>query len=98
MPTSESGVHALPAGQHFSAHGGNRGNRGNNNNQNRNNQANMVTELFNAIGKSNTELLTSIKESLTPDQAALFKNISVGLDPPGRGPGRGRPGGPPPRR
>jgi hypothetical protein len=47
------------------------GNRGNNNNQNRN-QANMITELFNAIGKSNTELLTSIKESLTPDQAALI--------------------------
>jgi hypothetical protein len=37
-----------------------------------------------------------ISKTLTPDQAALFKNISVGLDP-GRGPGRGRPGGPPRR-
>lgn len=40
-----------------------------------------------------------ISGTLTPEQVERFKNIAVGLEPPpGRGPGRGRPGGPPPRR
>ena len=47
------------------------GNRGNQNRGN-NNQANMITEMFNIVGKNNTELLTSMKESLTPDQVALI--------------------------
>jgi len=46
------------------------GNRGN---QNRgNNNQNMIAEMFNIVGKNNTELLTSMKESLTPDQVALI--------------------------
>jgi hypothetical protein len=49
------------------------GNRGNNNqNRGNNNQANMITEMFNIVGKNNAELLTSLKSSLTPDQAALI--------------------------
>ena len=44
-----------------------------------------------------------ISRTLTPDQVERFKNMNVGLEPPGRGPDRGGPGrrgpgGPPPRR
>jgi hypothetical protein len=50
------------------------GNNRGNNNQNRgnNNQANMITEMFTIVGKNNTELLTSLKSSLTPEQVALI--------------------------
>ena len=52
----------------------NRGNNNNNNNRgnNNNNTANMLTEIFAAVGKSNAELLTSMKADLTPDQVSLI--------------------------
>ena len=47
----------------FGNRGGNRGN---------NNTATMLQEIFAAVGKHNTELLTAMKADLTPDQAALI--------------------------
>ena len=55
---------------------GNRGNQNTQNrgnqNQNQNSQVNMIGELFKAVAKHNTELLTAMKTDLAPDQAALI--------------------------
>jgi hypothetical protein len=48
------------------------GNRGNNNQNRGNNTGNMISEMFTIVGKNNTELLASLKESLTPEQVALI--------------------------
>src|SRR5215510_10766574 len=50
------------------ANRGNNQNRGNNNN----NTVNLIGDVFTAVTKHNTELLTAMKTDLTPDQSSLI--------------------------
>src|SRR5688572_3179166 len=45
-----------------------RGNNNNNNRGNQNNTVNILSEIFTTVTKHNTELLTTMKADLTPDQ------------------------------
>lgn len=65
QPFLESEIKEMRAG--LEAQFGNRGN-----NRGNNNSANVIAEFFTLVSKHNTELLTTMKSDLTPDQVSLI--------------------------